>query len=503
MTHPAQTIYLQQEALNIIESSPHGPILLNKGQTMEPYVREYVAKTSESAKLYARAEKVMPGGICHNLRYFAPYPPYIKKTEGSKIWDVDGNEYIDLWMGHYTHILGHQPEVITKVLPEIISLGSHWGMVHEHQIGFAEDLCRTIPAAEKIRFGVSGTEATMYAVRLARAHTGRNIILKARGGWHGPSNDLSIAICAPMDVPESSGLPAELTKFTRTFSFNDTEGTIAAIRRCKSDLAGVLVEAVGQYFIPPLEGYLQAIQSEVKKAGGLFILDEVITGGRIALQGAQGRYRLKPDLCTLGKVLGGGMNLGLVAGRAEILDLASPAANLCKGKGVLMGGGTFSCMITSMIAGRAMLRHLEDHEKEIYPALEKKGQKVRSGIERAFDSRGIPARCLGVGSLFTTCFPPSKKIPLRDIEDVESKTDLIRREKEFRLRMLNKGVFLMNGGGALSMAHTEEDLNRIIRAAEEVAKEMSEEENGQRIYPRWVRREGRPEDGDGRKRPVV
>jgi glutamate-1-semialdehyde 2,1-aminomutase len=440
---------------------------------METYVKQYMAKTSGSAKLYARAERVMPGGVCHNPRYFAPYPLYIKKTEGSKIWDADGDEYIDLWMGHYSHILGHQPEVIAKVLPEIMSLGSHWGIVNEYQIDFAEELCRIFPSAEKVRFGVSGTEATMHAVRLARAHTGRNIILKVKGGWHGSNNDLSIAIHAPMDVAESSGLPASLTEYTRTISFNDTEGAIGTIHKYKSDLAGVLIEAVGQYFIPPVDGFLQAIQSEVKKAGGLFILDEVITGGRLSLRGAQGRYGLKPDLCTMGKVLGGGMNLGLVAGRKDILDLASPTAGLPKGKGVLIGGGTFSCMIPSMIAGRTMLQYLENHEKEIYPELEKKGQKVREGIEKAFHLAGIPVRVMGVGSLFSTCFPTSNDVPIRNIEDVETKTDMIKREKEFRLRMLNKGVFTMYGGGALSMAHTEEDMNRIIRAAEEVAQEMS------------------------------
>jgi glutamate-1-semialdehyde 2,1-aminomutase len=248
---------------------------------------------------------------------------------------------------------------------------------------------------------------------------------------------------------------------------------MAAIHKYAKDLAGVLIEAVGQYFIPPVEGYLQAIQGELKKVGAMFILDEVITGGRLSLRGAQGRFNLNPDLFTMGKVLGGGMNLGLVAGRKEIMDLASPTAGHAKGKGVLIGGGTFSCMIPSMIAGRAMLRYLEEHEKEIYPALDQKGEKVRSGIEKAFRSRGILARCMGIGSLFTTCFPSSKDIPVWNIEDVETKTDVPKRDREFRLRMLNKGVYTMYGGGAVSMAHTDEDLNRIIQAAEEVAKEMS------------------------------
>lgn len=440
---------------------------------MEDYVNEYIKRTPGSAKLFRRAEKVMPGGVSHNPRYFAPYPLYIQKVEGSKIWDVDGNEYIDLWMGHYSHILGHKPSIIMKVLPEAMAMEAHWGIVNEYQVAFAEDLCRIVPCAEKVRFGVSGTEATMHAIRLARGFTGKNIILKVKGGWHGSNNDLSVAIHAPMEVPETAGLPPGLTEYTRTISFNDTEGTIAAIHKNAKDLAGVLIEAVGQYFIPPVDGYLQAIQEEVKKVGALFILDEVITGGRLSLRGAQGRYNLKPDLCTMGKVLGGGMNLGLVAGRKEIMDLASPTAGLPKGKGVLIGGGTFSCMIPSMICGRTMLRYLEEHEKEIYPTLDQKGERVRRGIEKAFRTRGIPARCLGVGSLFTTCFPASDDTPIRNIEEVETRTDLAKRDREFRLRMLNHGVYTMYGGGAISMAHSESDLDRIIQAAEAVAQEMS------------------------------
>ncbi|MDI6756039.1 MAG: aspartate aminotransferase family protein [Thermodesulfobacteriota bacterium] len=440
---------------------------------MDDYLKEYSDRTPGSARLYARAVQVMPGGVSHNMRYFSPYPLYIKKASGSRIWDVDGNEYIDLWMGHYAHILGHQPEPIAQGLPEKFSQGAHWGIVNEYQVAFAEDICRIVPCAEKVRFGVSGTEATMYAVRLARAFTGRNVILKVRGGWHGPGTDLSVALHVPMDVAESAGLPPGVAEYTKTISFNDIEGTIATLHRNGPDLAGVIIEAVGQYFIPPADGFLQAVQEETRKLGGVFILDEIITGCRLSLRGAQGRYGLKPDLTTMGKVLGGGMNLGLVAGRKDIMELASPTSGLPKGRGVLMGGGTFSCMLPSMIAGRAMLQHLEKYEGEIYPALEDQGQQLRKGIENAFPSQGIPAKCFGVGSLFTTCFPSSAEAPLRNIEDVELGTDIARRDKEFRLRLLNKGVYTIYGGGALSMAHTEEDIQRIIRAVEETATEMS------------------------------
>ena len=186
-----------------------------------------------------------------------------------------------------------------------------------------------------------------------------------------------------MDVPESAGLLPGVAEWTRTISFNNTDATIAAIRQHSSELAGVILEAVGQYFIPPMEGYLETIREEVRKAGALFILDEVITGCRLSLRGAQGLYGLKADLATMGKVLGGGMPLGLVAGREEIMRLASPTSGLSKGRGVLIGGGTFSCLIPSMKAGRAMLRYLEEHEEAVYPVLEEKGRILREGIERA------------------------------------------------------------------------------------------------------------------------
>jgi glutamate-1-semialdehyde 2,1-aminomutase len=437
------------------------------------YVDSYKGKTPGSAALYERARRVMPGGVCHNPRYFPPYPLYIDKAEGSRIWDVDGNEYVDLWMGHYVHILGHKPEPVYSAIQEALKLGAHWGIVNEHQILLAEELCRILPSAESVRFGVSGTEATMYAIRLARAFTGRDVVLKVRGGWHGGNSDLSVAIHAPMDVAESAGLPPGAREYTQTISFNDTAGTVRTIKKHAGNLAAVIMEAVGQYFVPPEPGYLETVQAETKNAGALFILDEIITGCRLSLRGAQGLYGLMPDLTTMGKVMGGGMNLGMVAGRKDVMDLATPG--LPKGKGVLMGGGTFSCMLPSMIAGRTMLRYLEEHQDQVYPALAEKGRYVREGVEAAFAESGIPVRCFGVGSLFTTSFPRSRDVRLADIEDIETKTDIRFRDGEYKIRMLNQGVYTIWGGGAISMAHTQKDLDHIIGAARAVAREMAAE----------------------------
>ncbi|MHB8758024.1 MAG: aspartate aminotransferase family protein, partial [Bacillota bacterium] len=291
---------------------------------MPEYIETYRRRTPGSAALYDRAKKVMPGGVSHNPRFYPPYPIYIDRAEGSKIWDVDGNEYVDLWMGHFTHILGHKPEPVAGVLRETAEIGSHWGILTPWQVEFAEDICRLVPCAEALRFGVSGTEATMHALRIARAHTGRRIVLKVRGGWHGSNNDLATMVHHPMDIPESAGLPPQTGEFTKGINFNDLEGTVAAIRRYAPDLAAVLIEAVGQYFVPPVPGYLETVQAEAKKAGAVFILDEVITGFRLGLGGAQARYGLRPDLTTMGKVLGAGSALGLVAGRRDLMALTDP-----------------------------------------------------------------------------------------------------------------------------------------------------------------------------------
>ncbi len=438
---------------------------------MEQYLKNYQAKTPGSAKLFERALQVMPGGISHNPRFFEPYPLYIKSARGSKIQDVDGNEYIDLWMGHYAHISGYQPEFIVEALKKGLTNGTHWGIVNELQVQFAEDICRIVPGAEQMRFGVSGTEATMYAVRLARAYTGRPVIIKVRGGWHGASTDLLFAVRSPMDVASSSGLPPGISDYSKTISFNDSAQAIDEIRRQGANLAAVIIEAVGQYFIPPESGFLEAIQEETRKAGAVFILDEVITGFRLGLTGAQGLFGLRADLITMGKVLGGGLPLGIVAGRKDIMDLANPSRDKSKGQGVLIGGGTFSGLIPAMITGRAMLNFLEVNEAEIYPALAEKGRRVRAGIEKAFRCRNIPVKCFGVGSLFNTCFPQSDDAILKNIEDVDLKTDIAARDKRYRLSLLNHGVYTKYGGGALSLAHSDEDIEQILYAVNKVAEE--------------------------------
>jgi glutamate-1-semialdehyde 2,1-aminomutase len=443
---------------------------------MNHFFDAYRQKTPLSENLFKRSREVMPGGVSHNVHYFPPYPFFVKKGKGSKIWDVDGNEYVDLWMGHYTHILGHYPEVIVEAIKRQLKEGIHWGIVFEKQVEWAELIQELVPCAEMVRFCCSGTEATMYAVRLARAFTGKKIILKIAGGWHGACSDLSLGIKMPYEREESLGLLPELRQHTRVIFFNDLHKSLEIIDQNKKDLAGIIVEPViGEGgFIPATMEYLKMLRSETERLGALLIFDEVISGFRVALGGAQEKFGIIPDLATLGKIMGGGFPVGALVGKREILEKTSPEIKGNKWEKIMIGGGTFSSHPFTAAAGLAMLQYLRDHEEEVYPLLEAKGEKVREGVEEALRQEGLNAVVTGIGSLFQTHFPFEKEVILNSPHSINQLTDIEKREVEFRIRMLTKGVHVMHGGGGLSIAHSDEDIEIIVEAAREVAKEMNE-----------------------------
>jgi glutamate-1-semialdehyde 2,1-aminomutase len=443
---------------------------------MRHFFDAYRLKTPLSEDLFKRAKKVMPGGISHNIHYFPPYPFFIKKTKGSKIWDVDGNEYVDLWMGNYTHILGHRPRIVVQAIEKQLKEGIHWGAVYKKQIEWAELIRELVPSAEMVRFCCSGTEATMYAVRLARAFTGKKTILKIAGGWHGANPDLSLGIKMPYEREESLGLLPELHEYTKVIPFNDLSGSLEVIHQNKEDLAGIILEPiVGEGgFTAATKEYLQMLRSETQKLGALLIFDEVISCFRVALGGAQERFNITPDLTTLGKIVGGGLPVGALAGKREIVEKTSPEGKAAKWERILIGGGTFSAHPLTAAAGLAMLRYLKDQREEIYPLLESKGEKVRKGVQKALDQEGLNAVVTGIGSLFQTHFPSEKGVTLNSPHSIHRFTDIEKREIEFRIRLLTKGIHVMHGGGALSIAHSDEDIKKIINATIKVAREMAQ-----------------------------
>jgi glutamate-1-semialdehyde 2,1-aminomutase len=444
---------------------------------MNHFSDAYRRKTPLSEDLFKRAKEVMPGGISHNIHFFPPYPFFIKKTKGSKIWDVDGNEYVDLWMGNYTHILGHRPRVVVQAIEKQLKEGIHWGTVYRKQIEWAELVRELVPSAEMVRFCCSGTEATMYAVRLARAFTGRKTILKAAGGWHGANPDLSFGIKMPYEREESLGLLPELGQYTKVIPFNDLAGSLEIIHQNQKDLAGIILEPViGEGgFTSATKEYLRMLRSETQRLGALLIFDEVISCFRVALGGAQERFSILPDLTTLGKIVGGGMPVGALVGSRKIIEKSSPEKKRNKWERILIGGGTFSAHPLTAAAGLAMLRYLKAHQEKIYPLLESKGEKVRKGLQEALDQEGLNAVVTGIGSLFQTHFPFERGVTLNSPQSIHRLTDLEKREIEFRVRMLAKGVHVMHGGGCLSIAHSDKDIDKIIKTAQKVGEEMKKD----------------------------
>ncbi len=435
----------------------------------------YQQKTPESRALYERAEAVMPGGVCHNLRYHPPYPVYISRACGSRFWDVDDNEYLDFWQGHYSHILGHSPPHIVGQIEKLLASGvMHSGVVNPMEVELAELVCELISSAQKVRFCCSGTEAAMYAVRIARAYTNRPKIIKIQGGWHGAGSDLLFGVFKPYDMPDSLGLLEKNAENVITIPFNDPQAASAAIRKHGAELAGVIMEPIagGGGFIAASIDFLAAIREETQKVGAVLIYDEIISGFRVALGGAQALLGVEPDLTVLGKVLGGGWPIGAVAGQSHIMDICNPLLHSNKWERAMIGGGTFSCLPASMTAGVSMLRYLKQQAARLYPQLAEVGETLRSKIEQTFAQNGVYAKCTGIGSLFMTHFPKDKQVKLDNPYAISYVTDVDKREVKLKTLLLSKGVYVMHGGGALSSRHSHDDIDFFIAKLDEIAKQM-------------------------------
>lgn len=439
---------------------------------MSDFQEDYVRRHPGSQKLFEQASGVTPGGVSHNLRFFPPFPLFVESASGNRLWDVEGNEYVDYWMGHFALLLGHNPEPVVAALKDQLERGLQWGVVNPLEVQLAERVRRHVPCAERVRFCNTGAEATMYAARTARGYTGRTKVLKATGGWHGYSTDLFGGIHPPFETPASLGLPAPFEDAGGTFSFNDTEGATEAIRVAE-DLAAVIVEPVlgAGGGIPPEPGFLEALREETRAKGALLIFDEIITGFRLGLGGGQAQFGVTPDLVTLGKILGGGLAIGALAGTEEVMEWTSVTGPKRDGIRVAVGGGTFSCNPMSMRAGLATLEYLEAHRNE-YERIGRMGEALRTQAREVLAAQGASAVVTGLESLFQIHFLKEETDALRSAEDVHRYTDPSRATEEFKIRMLNKGVHTMHGGGCLSFVHSGADVTGFLEALSVVAGAM-------------------------------
>jgi len=424
----------------------------------------YKKKTLHSAKLFEKSKKQHVNGVNHNIRFFEPYPFVTKSAKGKFLIDVDANKYVDFWMGHWSLILGHVPKQVFGKVREQLRNGWMYGVVNKNTMELSDLISKAVPVAQKIRYSTSGTEADMYAIRLARSATGRKTIAKIDGGWHGYTSDLLKTVNWPFDQSESSGLTDE--RHIVSLPYNDLEKSITILRSVKKDLAGVIVEPVlgGGGCIPATKEYLRGLQEFVQKENALFILDEIVTGFRFRYGCLYSTLNLDPDIVTLGKIAGGGFPIGVICGKDEIMKFANTKL-YPKTKRAYIGGGTFSANPMTMTAGAATLSTLKNNNK-IYSKIERLGERTRKSLDKVFDGKVITT---GKGSLFMTHFVNDNVMQIQDSTDVSKcDTELLHR---YHFEMIAKdGIFFLPGKlGAFSSAHSDADVKSLIDASERFA----------------------------------
>jgi len=423
-------------------------------------------KTEQSRRLQQREESMIPGGVNSPVRAFRSVggdAPFIVRGKGSHIWDADENEYIDYIGSWGPLILGHaEPGVLDAIVGAACN-GTSFGASTPSEADLAELVLGAFPHMQKVRFVSSGTEATMSAIRLARAYTKRKYIVKFEGCYHGHADALLVKAgsgVATLGIPGSAGVPEEFTQFTLALPFNNLSVVEHAFQKFKHQIACVIVEPVvgNMGCVPAADDYLVGLRLITERERSVLIFDEVMTGFRVAFGGAQELYNIRPDLTTMGKIIGGGLPVGAYGGPKEIMDLVAPL-------GPMYQAGTLSGNPLAMAAGCATLKQLRDRKEEIYPRLEKMSGQLVEGVAAAAKETGVPLCHNRVGSMFTWFFNPG---PVTDWDSAaKSKTEAF--GKFFR-SMLDSGVYLPPSqyeAAFLGATHTEEDLQRTIAAAKE------------------------------------
>ncbi|WP_371505088.1 aspartate aminotransferase family protein [Nitrosopumilus adriaticus] len=423
------------------------------------YTKEYKKKTPQSAKIFAKSAKLHVNGVSHNIRYYEPYPFVAKSSAGKNLIDVDSNKYTDYWMGHWSLILGHGQKNVKESIKKQIEKSWMYGTVNEQTVALSEIISKAVPVAEKIRYVTSGTEATMYAVRLARSVTGKKIIAKINGGWHGYTSDLLKSVNWPFTESESSGVVNE--EKIISIPYNDLENSLSILKKHAKDLAGVIIEPVlgGGGCIPANADYLKGVQEFCKKNNSLFILDEIVTGFRFRFGCLYPTMKLDPDIVTLGKIVGGGMAIGVMCGKKEIMEYADTTGKK-KSERSYVGGGTFSANPTSMVSGFATLSVLKNN-KSIHSTINELGNYVRKELTKAFDDKVIVT---GKGSLFMTHFVKDGISEITNASQASKCDTKALHDYHFKMIAHDGIFFLPEKLGAISYAHSKADIKKMIAA---------------------------------------
>jgi glutamate-1-semialdehyde 2,1-aminomutase len=429
-------------------------------------------KTEQSRRLQQRAESMIPGGVNSPVRAFGSVggePPIIVRGKGSHIWDADENELIDYVGSWGPLILGHAaPNVLDAILSAAVN-GTSFGASTPSEADLAELVISAFPHVQKIRFVSSGTEATMSAIRLARAYTKRKYIIKFEGCYHGHSDALLVKAgsgVATLGIPGSAGVPEEFIQFTLALPFNNINAVEHAFQKFKHQIACVIVEPIvgNMGCVPAADDYLVALRLITERERSVLIFDEVMTGFRVAFGGAQEIYNIRPDLTTMGKIIGGGLPVGAYGGPDEIMNLVAPL-------GPMYQAGTLSGNPLAMAAGCAMLKQLRDEKQEIYPRIDKLSKELVEGVTGAAKDCAIPLCHNRVGSMFTWFFTAG---PVTEWDSaVKSNTEAFGR---FFRAMLDAGIYLPPSqfeAAFLGATHTEQDVQQTVSAAKKAFSSLS------------------------------
>jgi len=438
--------------------------------------------TEKSKKLFERAKKSIPGGVSSasrsTLEGYAPYPPYIERAEGSKLYDVDGNEYIDYFQGLGPTLVGNANPRIVNFVIEQIKKGATYGLPFEMQIEVAEKLIRHVPSFERVSFMNSGTEVVQMVLRLARAYTKRDVIAKFEGAYHGWIDNVAHSVHPPLDLngPDAvqekqtigTGIPANAYKDFMVLPFNNVEALEKALKQHGENIAGLIIDPCmcNSGVIPPEKEFLLKARELTKKYGIVMIFDEVITGFRLGLHSAQGKFGVTPDLTTMAKAVGGGFPVAAYGGRAEIMSLLAD--------GTVFRAGTVNANRMAMAAAHATLEFLEEDDGKVYKQIYLVGEKLMKGIQALIDREQIRAIIQGYGPMFQIHFTPLDRIRnYRDYCQSDLDTYMV-----FRNKLLPRGIFIRPahfGEIYISAAHSDEDIDKTLAAMEEVIMEMKNE----------------------------
>ncbi|HYW26389.1 MAG TPA: aspartate aminotransferase family protein [Terriglobales bacterium] len=435
---------------------------------MADVAETYAERTPESARLYREAREHIAGGVSRSTIHLQPHPLYVARGTGARVWDADGTERLD-FLGNYTALIhGHAHPAISGAIERQLARGTAFAAATEEEIALARELRERLPSVELLHFANSGTEATLFAMRLARAHTGRPAIARFEGHYHGSHDAAEVSVApdpgvagpddAPLPVADSPGITEAVLADTVVLPFNDAAATAAILRRNRHRLAGVIVDPLmsSSGLVPARPEFLQELRRLTEELGMVLIFDEVISF-RVGRSGLQGRYGVRPDLTTLGKIIGGGLPVAAFGGRRDLMELLDPERDR-----PVPHGGTYNAHALGMAAGMAAMRELTP---DVFDRLERQGEWLRNQLAEVFADHRVAGQTTGLGSLFNVHFTDAELTDYRSVRRAASPA----LERRFLLGMLNEGVLMAGRGlGAVCTPMGDGELRAFVAAADRV-----------------------------------